>query len=96
MRVRSGHTHPSHIHTHARAQTRSFVEVKTTATPDLNVFEISPYELDFATTAVAKRRINYHIYRVFGAGDPGRVRVTVIDDVTTALQERRAKLCMAV
>ena len=73
-----------------------FIEVKTTATTDLNVFEISPWEWEFATKAVANRRINYHIYRVFGAGDSGSVRVTVVDDLNRALEERRCKLCLAV
>ena len=49
-------------------------------------------EFDFAS----QPGVHYHVYRVFGAGDPSRVRIVVIEDVVKALRERRARLCIAV
>jgi hypothetical protein len=70
-----------------------YIEVKTTRFADRNVFEISPNEWQFAA---ADRRVPYHIYRVFGAGDPGKVRLLVVRDVYNRVVEGTVKLCMAV
>eukprot|EP00597_Dinobryon_sp_UTEXLB2267_P004169 CAMPEP_0170062060 /NCGR_PEP_ID=MMETSP0019_2-20121128/3420_1 /TAXON_ID=98059 /ORGANISM="Dinobryon sp., Strain UTEXLB2267" /LENGTH=453 /DNA_ID=CAMNT_0010268097 /DNA_START=110 /DNA_END=1472 /DNA_ORIENTATION=- len=59
----------------------TFIEVKTTRFSDLNVFELSLWEWQFAT---ALPRVNYHVYRVFNAADP------------RLIAERRVKLCLAV
>jgi hypothetical protein len=75
-----------------RARTE-YIEVKTTRFADRNVFEISPNEWQFAA---ADRRVPYHVYRVFGAGDPGKVRLLVVRDVYTRVVEGTVKLCMAV
>jgi hypothetical protein len=70
-----------------------YIEVKTTRFADRNVFEISPNEWQFAA---ADRRVPYHVYRVFGAGDPGKVRLLVVRDVYSRVVEGTVKLCMAV
>ena len=70
----------------------TFVEVKTTRFPDLNVFELSLWEWQFAT---AQPKVNYHIYRVFNAADPSNCRVVILRDVLRLIQARRVKLCLA-
>lgn len=40
--------------------------------------------------------MRYHIYRVSGAGEPARPKLTIIEDPLLALKEGRARLCMAV
>jgi hypothetical protein len=71
----------------------TFVEVKTTRFDDLNVFEMSLWEWQFAT---ALPRVRYHLYRVFNAGDLDKVRIVVVEDVLQMVSERRVKLCLAV
>ena len=81
------------------------MEVKSTAGgwPHHNTFDLSLQEWDFAT-ADARRvggggrssLVQYHLYRVFGAGDPAAVRVRVVEDVVGAIQTREARLCLAV
>jgi hypothetical protein len=67
--------------------------VKTSRFDDLNVFELSLWEWQFAT---GNPRVRYHIYRVLNAGDPNKVRIVVIEDVLQMIQERKVKLCLAV
>ena len=72
--------------------TTTYIEVKTTRFDELNVFELSLWEWQFAT---ANPRVPYHIYRVFNAGDVDKVRIVVIEDVLQMVTERRVKLCLA-
>ena len=87
------------------------MEVKSTAGgwPHHNTFDLSLQEWDFATSGLGGggslsggarsggSLVQYHIYRVFGAGeDPRAVRVRVVEDVVAAIQAREARLCLAV
>ena len=104
LRERDTHHHHHHHHqTHANptkhatatttTTTTTYVEVKTTRFDELNVFELSLWEWEFAT---AHPRVRYHIYRVYNAGDLSRVRIVVLEDVLRLITERRVKLCLAV
>ena len=57
-----------------------------------NVFELSLQEWEFAS----KPGVRFDVYRVFGAGDPQRARIVVVEDVARALREQRAQLCLAI
>lgn len=70
----------------------TYIEVKTTRYSDLNVFELSLWEWEFA---VKEPRVPYHIYRVFNAGDATKVKIVVVKDVLKCVQERKIKLCLA-
>ena len=72
--------------------TTTYIEVKTTRFDELNVFELSLWEWQFAT---GNPRVRYHIYRVFNAGDVDKVRIVVVEDVLQMITERRVKLCLA-
>jgi hypothetical protein len=69
-----------------------YVEVKATASLSKNVFELSLQEWEFAS----KPGVRFDVYRVFGAGDPQRARIVVVEDVARALREQRAQLCLAI
>ena len=71
----------------------TFIEVKTTRFCDLNVFELSLWEWQFAT---ALPRVNYHVYRVFNAMDPLNAKVVILKDLPRLVAERRVKLCLAI
>ena len=71
-----------------------YVEVKTTRWPDRNAFEVSPWEWDFANRPGVGR--SYHVYRVYGAGDPRSVRITVIRDPARLVREHAVSMCLAV
>jgi hypothetical protein len=71
----------------------TYVEVKTTRYDDLNCFELSLWEWEFATK---EPRVPFHIYRVFNAGDVNKVRIVIIKDILGLLNERKVKLCLSV
>lgn len=71
----------------------TYVEVKTTRSQDQNVFELSLWEWQFATSLP---RVNYHIYRVYNAVNAARVQISVITDILQAITDRKVKLCLAV
>ena len=70
----------------------TYIEVKTTRFSDLNVFELSLWEWEFA---VKEPRVPYHIYRVLNAGDAANVKMVIVKDVLKSVQERNIKLCLA-
>ena len=70
----------------------TFVEVKSTRFDDKNAFAISPWEWDFAT----KPSVDYHIYRVFAAGDKSRVRVTVVRDPAKLVREHKVGMALVI
>jgi hypothetical protein len=70
----------------------TFVEVKSTRFDDKNAFEISPWEWDFAT----KPSVDYHIYRVYNAGDKKRVRVSVVRDPATLCREHKISMALVI
>jgi len=70
----------------------TFVEVKTTRFDDKNAFEISPWEWDFAT----KPGVQYHIYRVYNAGDKSKVRVQLVRNPAAAVREHKVKMALVI
>lgn len=70
-----------------------YIEVKTSRFPDLNVFDLSMCEWEFAT---CDPYINYHIYRVYNAGDPSRVHMARVVDIKRAIQAGTVRLCLAI
>uniref|UniRef100_A0A7S1XR71 Protein NO VEIN C-terminal domain-containing protein n=1 Tax=Phaeomonas parva TaxID=124430 RepID=A0A7S1XR71_9STRA len=80
----------------------TFIEVKTTAHPDKNVFEVSPAEYEFFQTGFQGGGSgNFHLYRVYAnlagaAGGVPRPRIVVVTDVARALELKAVKLCLAV
>ena len=70
-----------------------FVEVKSTRFSDLNVFDLSLSEWDFATRDTATR---FHLYRVFNAGNPAAVRLARVQDVRRSVEAGSVRLCLAV
>jgi hypothetical protein len=81
---------------HPRQHETIFIEVKTTSSEHQRVFDFSPQEWDFATRSVGSRLVNYHIYRVFGAGDPAKVNMRVVTDLPAAIASNKARLCIGV
>jgi hypothetical protein len=71
----------------------TYIEVKTTRFDDLNTFEISLWEWQFATS---NPRVRYQIYRVFNAGDFKRVRIVVVEDLLELITSRKVRLCLNV
>ena len=77
---------------HDRPRIRTtFIEVKTTRFPDRNACEISPNEWAFAT---AEPPLRYDLYRVYNAGDPGKVRITVVKDLYRQIQAQKVRLAL--
>lgn len=66
-----------------------YIEVKSTASNDKDVFEISVQQIKFAD-----EKKNFHIYRVFNAGSSDRVRLIRITDLDMRLSTKQVKLCM--
>ena len=77
----------------AGADAPAFIEVKTTRYADHNIFQLSYFEWAFIS---AEPPVNYHNYRVSGAGDPAGCRLTIIEDPLSAVKEGAVRLCMAV
>jgi len=77
---------------HGPAAVTVFAEVKTTRWPDRNAFELSPWEWDFAQ----RPGVSYHIYRVYSAGDPRAVRITVVRDPARLVREHAISMCLAI
>ena len=74
--------------------TTVFIEVKTTRSLDRNLFELSLAEFEFAAN---NPPVEYHIYRVYGAGAAdGAVKISVVKDPIQLLREGKTKLCMAI
>ncbi|XP_062567288.1 uncharacterized protein LOC134229558 [Saccostrea cucullata] len=71
---------------------KTFIEVKTTLTDDKDVFEISSQQIQFAQ----EQRENFHIYRVFNAGDLERVRLVRIDHLCLRLDQKQVRLWMMI
>lgn len=71
---------------------QTFIEVKTTLTDDKNVFEISSQQIQFAQ----EHRENFHIYRVFNAGDLERVRLVRINNLSLRMDQKQVRLWMMI
>jgi len=69
----------------------TYVEVKATLSDHKACFEFSQRQLVFA----GEHGANYHLYRVYCAGDPIRVRLVRVENLAKRLEERQLKLFMA-
>ena len=69
-----------------------FVEVKTTRLADKNAFEVSPWEWDFA----CKPGVEYHVYRVYSAGERGRTRITIVRNPAKLVREHAISMALAI
>lgn len=69
----------------------TYIEVKTSRFDNLNTFEISLWEWQFATS---NPRVRYHIYRVYNAFSPTKVRIVVLEDVLELITTKKVKLCL--
>uniref|UniRef100_A0A4W4ERA0 HTH OST-type domain-containing protein n=1 Tax=Electrophorus electricus TaxID=8005 RepID=A0A4W4ERA0_ELEEL len=69
-----------------------FVEVKTTVKHERHYIRLSANELDFAL----KEKGRYHIYRVYGAGDPQSVRLCRIRNLAQHLHAKTLELFLFV
>ncbi|KAK7134163.1 hypothetical protein R3I93_017539 [Phoxinus phoxinus] len=74
------------------AEREIFVEVKTTVRRDRHFIHMSANELDLAL----KEKERYHIYRVYGAGDVGRVRLCRIKNLAQHLHAKSLELFLFV
>lgn len=70
----------------------TYVEVKATLSDHKACFEFSHRQLVFAN----EKGPRYHLYRVYCAGDPLRVRLVRVENLARRLEERQLKLFMAI
>ncbi|GAB1610178.1 protein NO VEIN-like [Argonauta hians] len=69
-----------------------FIEVKSTVSDKKSIFEISSKELEFAN----QKLDNYHVYRVFNAGNSNTVRLLKIENLAQNLKLKKITLCLVV
>lgn len=69
-----------------------FIEVKSTLSDAKEVFPISVQQIKFAD----EKGDNFHIYRVFNAGNPEKVKLIRIHDLNLRLSQKQVKLCMMI
>ncbi len=72
--------------------TKVYVEVKSTMSSKKSFFEISANEVKFAQ----KTQENYHLYRVFNAGDQNTVRLSKLENLASLMDKKLVKMCMVV
>ena len=70
----------------------TFVEVKTTSSDQKDVFELTVQELQFAWA----HQEAFHLYRVFNAGKPGKVRIRRLQNLAVHLERKTIKLCVLI
>lgn len=69
-----------------------YIEVKTTISSSKACFQISFHQLMFAY----EMGPNYHLYRVFSAGNPNEVRLAKIENLLEKLVQEKVKLMMII
>ena len=69
-----------------------YIEVKSTKSESKEVFPVSVQQIKFAE----EKKENFHIYRVFNAGNPEKVRLIRIHDLNMRLSQKQVKLCMLI
>ena len=69
-----------------------YIEVKSTMSDSKEVFPISVQQIKFAD----EKKDNFHIYRVFNAGHPEKVKLIRIHDLNLRLSQKQVKLCMMI
>ncbi len=75
---------------HTKTKT-TFVEVKSSRYPDRHAFSISLNEWAFCTAEPALR---YDIYRVYSAGNPESVSISVLPDLHELVKQQRVQLLL--
>lgn len=70
----------------------TYIEVKSTCSQHKETFEISSQELAFAF----RQREAFHVYRVFGAGAPGCIKLLRLRNLARQLDNKTVKLCMVI
>lgn len=70
----------------------TYVEVKTTSSDQKDIFEISLKELEFAMFTHQA----FHLYRVYNAGNPGRLRIRRLQNLASQLEKKNVKLCLVI
>ena len=70
----------------------TYIEVKTTSSDQKAFFEVSVQELQFAL--VAKQA--FHVYRVFNALNPERLRIRRLRNLASQLENKNVKLCFVI
>lgn len=69
-----------------------FIEVKATKAENKAFFEISLPELKVAD----QKGQDYHVYRVYNAGVPEKVRMVKLQNLASKLQNKQVKICMII
>eukprot|EP00106_Octopus_bimaculoides_P011475 XP_014778917.1 PREDICTED: uncharacterized protein LOC106875339 [Octopus bimaculoides] len=69
-----------------------YIEVKSTLSEKKSIFEISNKELEFANQKLA----NYHLYRVFNAGNSNNVRLLKIENLALYIKQKKIHLCLII
>lgn len=69
-----------------------YIEVKTTISSSKACFQISFHQLMFAY----ENGPNYHLYRVFSAGNPNEVRLAKIENLLEKMIQEKVKLMMII
>ena len=69
-----------------------FIEVKSTISDKKMFFDMSVQEVKFAQ----EQQANYHLYRVFCAGNATDVRLTKLQNLGLLMEKRLVRLCLAV
>ena len=69
-----------------------YVEVKSTLSDTKDWFEISFQQVKFAL----QKKEQFHVYRVFSAGDMEKVRLVHFDNLSQRLHQKQVKLCMLI
>ena len=69
-----------------------YIEVKSTLSESKEVFQVSVQQIKFAN----EKKGNYHVYRVFNAGNPEKVRLIRIHDLDLRLSQKQVRLCMLI
>lgn len=67
-----------------------YIEVKSTTSDTKEFFEISSKQVLFAQ----EKKENFHIYRIFSAGDPEKVQLLRIENLSLRLDQNQVRLCM--
>jgi hypothetical protein len=85
-----------HHHHHPRRNQTIFIEVKSTSADRLDTFDLSLQEWEFFTKSVSSSLVTYHIYRVYNAGNPDKVRVRVVSEVLANINAKKVRLCLRI
>lgn len=69
-----------------------YIEVKSTLFDKKEAFEISGPEVQFAL----EQKANFHIYRVYNAGNAETVRIVKIENLASQIDQKNVRLCLLI